>query len=63
MPKVYMREGEDLDNLLRRFKRQVNDAQILHECKKREFFMSKAEKRREKSKEAKLKAKKNARKY
>lgn len=54
MPKVVGRENEDLESLLRRFRRQVNDANILGECRKREFFVSKAQKRREKSKQAKL---------
>ena len=53
--KVVAREGEELDMLLKRFRRQVNDCNILGECKKRESYMSKAEKRREKSKQAKLK--------
>ena len=59
--KVVAREGEDLDILLKRFRRQVNDYNVLGECRKRECYMSKPEKRREKSKAAKLKAARAAR--
>lgn len=59
MLKVTAREGEDLDSLLKRFRHQVNDANVLGECKKREHYMSKAEARREKSKAAALKLAKN----
>ena len=54
--KVTSFAGEDFDNLLRRFRRAVNDANILGECKKREFYLSKPLRRREKSKAARLKA-------
>lgn len=47
MPKVVRRENEDLENLLRRFRRQVNDANILGECRKREHFISNGEKKKE----------------
>lgn len=43
-----------LDSMLRRFKKQVQQEQILDECKRREFFLKKAIKRREKSKRAKI---------
>jgi len=43
-----------LDSMLRRFKKQVQQEQILEECKRREFFLKKALKRREKSKRAKI---------
>lgn len=47
MPKVYVRKDEDLESALRRFKRQVNDAGILNKIREHEFFMSKADKRKE----------------
>ena len=47
MPKVVRRENEDLEMLLRRFRRRVNDANILGECRKREFFVSNGEKKKE----------------
>ena len=59
--KVVAREGENLEELLRRFRRSVNDANILGECKKREYFLSKADARRRKSKEAAAKRRKVAR--
>lgn len=46
--KVTRYENEDDESLLRRFRRQVNDASVLAECKKREFYMSPAEKRKAK---------------
>ena len=47
MPKVVRRENEDLESLLRRFRHQVNDANILGECRKREHFVSNGEKKKE----------------
>ncbi len=48
-----------LDNMLRRFKKQVIADEIIEECKRREFFLKKSIKRREKSKRAKIRALKN----
>ena len=56
--RVTVRENESLDDALRRFRRKVNDANILGECKKHEFFLSKAARRREKQKEAAAKRRK-----
>ena len=41
MSKVVVREGETLDEALRRFKRQVNKAGTIQECRKREFYLKK----------------------
>ena len=41
MSKVVVREGETLDEALRRFKRQVNKAGTIQECRKRECFLKK----------------------
>lgn len=56
--KVVRREGEDIESLLRRFKRKVNDADVLHDMKKHEFYLSPAQKDRVKRKEAELKRRK-----
>jgi len=45
------------ENLIRRWKKQVKDSNLLYECKRREFFRNKAEKRREKAKQAKIRRK------
>lgn len=45
------------DLLIQKFKRLVKSAGIIEECRKREFFKSKAEKRREKSKAAMIRKK------
>ena len=39
--KVVVREGETLDDALRRFKRGVNKSGILMESRKREFYSNK----------------------
>ena len=39
MPKTTVRENESLDDALRRFKRQVNKAGILAECKKHDVYI------------------------
>lgn len=43
-----------LDQLLRRFKKQVENEDIINECRRREFFLKKSIKRKEKSKRAKI---------
>ena len=45
-------EYEDLESMLRRFKRKVNDELILNEIKKREFYLSPSQKKRKKREEA-----------
>ena len=52
MPKVVVHENENLDDALRRFKRSVTRAGTLNEVRKREFYLTPGQKRREKSKEA-----------
>jgi ribosomal protein S21 len=44
-------ELESADSLIRRFKKAVQKADIMKEVRKREYFMSKAVKRRIKSEE------------
>lgn len=55
MAMVRRRENEDLENMLRRFKRKVNDELIMNEVKKREYALTKSQKRRIKRKEAEQK--------
>ena len=55
MPKIVIREGESLDEGVRRFKRQVNKAGIIQECRKREFYLKKKLKRKLKSEKEKKK--------
>lgn len=45
MSKIVLDENENIEDACRRFKRQVNQAGILLECRKREFFLNKQEKR------------------
>lgn len=61
--KIERRKDEDFDSLMRRFRKSVNDAQVLMECKKREFYMSKSQKRREKEKQARIRNRSKARKF
>ncbi len=58
MPKTTVRENETLDDALRRFKRQVNKAGTLQECRKREFYLKKGLKRKMKSENARRKNRK-----
>ncbi len=55
MSKVVVRDGETLDEALRRFKRQVNKAGTIQECRKRECFLKKNLKRKLKSENARKK--------
>lgn len=56
--KVVRREGEEFESLLRRFKRKVNDAEVLHDMKKKEFYLSPSQKKRKKREEAEQKRRK-----
>ncbi len=58
MPKTIVREGESLDEALRRFKRQVNKAGILQETRKREFYLKPGLKRKLKLENARRKNRK-----
>ena len=49
-----IKAGEMLDSMLRRFKKQVENEGIIEECRRRQFFLKKSLKRREKSKRAKI---------
>ena len=48
MATVRRRDGESLESLMHRFKRVVNDAGIMSDLKKHEYYKSKSVKKREK---------------
>lgn len=55
MANVKLREGESIEEALRRFKRECEKDGILAEIKKREYYESPSMKRKRKSEEAKRK--------
>ncbi len=55
MPKTTVRENESLDDALRRFKRQVNKAGILAECKKHDVYIKPGLRRKMKAEAARRK--------
>jgi len=55
---VKVRDGESLEEALRRFKRECEREGILTEIKKREYYESPSVKKRRKEKESKRKSKK-----
>jgi small subunit ribosomal protein S21 len=52
MAKVYLREGDTIDDALARFKRQVIRDGTLNEVRNRQYFMNNREWRKVKQKEA-----------
>lgn len=50
MASVIVGENESLDSALRRFKRKVISEGVMNELKKREYYVSKGQKKREKKK-------------
>lgn len=62
MAKVVAREGERLESLLRRFKKKVDKENLMKEMRRHDFYLSKSEKRRIKSKEARQRILKEERK-
>ena len=48
MAEIRVQEGEPLENALRRFKRKVQQEDIIKEIKKHSFYMKPGEKRRAK---------------
>lgn len=61
MAEVKLQEGESLDNLLRRFKRKVQQEDIIKEMKRHSFYLKPGEKRRVKAALARKRARKKAR--
>ena len=58
MSEIHVREGESLENALKRFKRSCAKSGVLAEVRKREYYDSPSVKRRKKS-EAARKNRKN----
>ena len=48
MAEVYIQEGETLESALRRFKRKVQQEDIIKEIKRHSFYLKPGEKRRTK---------------
>ena len=46
LTRVYLRDGESPDNLLRRFRKKVTRDGVLSTVKRKRFFVSKSEQRR-----------------
>ncbi|MBI2070816.1 MAG: 30S ribosomal protein S21 [Elusimicrobia bacterium] len=55
MPEVRVREGEPVEEALRRFKRECEREGILQEIRKREFFVPPSVRRKQKLAEARRK--------
>lgn len=53
MPAILIRDGETLDDFIRRFKRSVNKSNILYDFQRHEAFYPKSLKRKMKDKVAK----------
>ena len=58
---VRLQDGESLENALRRFKRKVQQEDIIKEIKKHSFYLKPGEKRRVKAALARKRARKKAR--
>jgi len=61
MSRVEIKENEDLDDALRRFKRQVSRNGTLAEARKREYYVKPGIRRKMKSEAARKKANKRRR--
>ena len=61
MAEVRLQDGESLENALRRFKRKVQQEDIIKEIKKHSFYLKPGEKRRVKAALARKRARKKAR--
>ena len=62
MAEVKLQEGETLENALRRFKRKVQQEDIIKEIKRHSFYLKPGEKRRVKQALARKRARKKNRK-
>jgi small subunit ribosomal protein S21 len=61
MAEVIIQEGESLENALRRFKRKVQQEDIIKEIKKHSFYLKPGEKKRAKAALARKRARKKQR--
>lgn len=59
--KIVRRENESTEDLLRRFKTWYKKSGIKEECRKREYFLKKSLRLKEKSKQARIRNKKKSR--
>ncbi|MBZ5536131.1 MAG: 30S ribosomal protein S21 [Terriglobia bacterium] len=62
MAEVRLQEGESIENALRRFKRKVQQEDIIKEVKRHSFYMKPGEKKRVKQALARKRNRKKARK-
>ena len=62
LAEVRLQEGESLENALRRFKRKVQQEDIIKEVKRHSFYLKPGEKRRVKEALARKRSRKKARK-
>ena len=62
MAEVRLQEGESIENVLRRFKRKVQQEDIIKEVKRHSFYMKPGEKKRVKQALARKRNRKKARK-
>lgn len=63
MTKTDIRDGESLEDALRRFKRSVSKTGTLREARKREYYEKPSVKRKKKSEEARKRDKRSKRSY
>ena len=61
MAEVRLQEGESIDNALRRFKRKVQQEDIIKEVKKHSFYLKPGEKKRIKQALARKRSRKKIR--
>ncbi len=61
MAEIMIKDNESLDDAMKRFKKKVQDAGILQEMKKREYYEPPSVKRKQKMWAANKKRKKNKR--
>ncbi len=61
MAEVYVNEGESLDSALRRFKRKVQQQDIIKEVKRHSYYMKPGEKKRLKQALARKRSRKKQR--
>ena len=62
LAEVRIQEGESLENALRRFKRKVQQEEIIKEVKRHSFYLKPGEKKRVKEALARKRSRKKARK-
>ncbi len=61
MAEIVIQEGESLENALRRFKRKVQQEDIIKEIKKHSYYLKPGEKKRTKAALARKRARKKMR--